>query len=215
MRLLAIVLVCGAMSGSAQAGVFHKAGLVIRRDVLRTRANVAVFAGRAFGLAEMAAPKLTARLVKVRSYQEPVVDPASAGSPLDSKLWRGSRVDDVGLASLKARGFTAVVGLTAERDIDKDARKIGIAHKRIPILDNSTPTIAQVKDFLAYVKAQKGKVYVHCEAGVGRTGIMVAAYRIGVEHWDVGRALAEAREHGLKLRNQVEFIRSLGDALKS
>jgi protein tyrosine phosphatase (PTP) superfamily phosphohydrolase (DUF442 family) len=201
--LLVLALSIGPIA-IAQASGLLRAKQVVRRDLLRTRAAIAVGAGKAIGWLEMDRKLGPIRIpglkFKVRSYQEPV----------SNRLWRGSRVDDAGLADLKGRGFAAVIGLTAERDIDADAHKIGLAHKRIAIEDNHVPTMAQVHEFLDYVRAQDGPVYVHCEAGVGRTGIMVAAYRIAVQGWGVGRAVVEARQRGLVLRNQVEFIRQLG-----
>jgi protein tyrosine/serine phosphatase len=54
---------------------------------------------------------------------------------------------------------------------------------------------------------------VHCEAGVGRTGIMVASYRMAVQGWSTGHAVAEARRYGLRMREQIEYIRGLGREL--
>ncbi|MEO6950718.1 MAG: dual specificity protein phosphatase family protein [Polyangia bacterium] len=184
----------------AHAGFMHKAKRVLQRDTLRTRAAVVGIAMKAVGYAELAGVR-----IPVKPYQAQVTP----------TLWRGSRVDHVGLADLKRRGFSAVVGLTAERDLDAQARAVGLSHMRIPIIDNHNPTLVQVKTFLDFMKTQqkKGAVYVHCEAGIGRTGIMVAAYRMKFEGWDTGRALVEARKYGLAERGQVLFIRELGKVI--
>ena len=184
----------------AHAGFMHKMERVIQRDTLRTKAAIGGAALKVVGYAELAGLR-----IPVKAYQAQVT-PA---------LWRGSRVDDVGLASLEQRGFSAVVGLTAERDLDVHAQAVGLSHLRIPIIDNHNPSLVQVKTFLDFVKTQqkKGPVYVHCEAGIGRTGIMVAAYRMKFDRWNTGRALVEARRYGLAERSQVLFIRRLGKVI--
>lgn len=201
MRSICLAFVCLALTATpAHAGFMHRMQRVVRRDTLRTKAALGGFAMKAVGYAELAGLR-----IPVKTYQAQVT-PA---------LWRGSRVDGRGLADLERRGFSAVVGLTAERDLDAQAAAVGLPHLRIPIIDNHNPTLVQVKTFLDFMRTQrnKGPVYVHCEAGIGRTGIMVAAYRMKFDRWNTGRALVEARRYGLAERSQVLFIRRLGKVI--
>ena len=57
----------------------------------------------------------------------------------------------------------------------------GFEHKKICVEDFSAPTLDQVDEFVAFVDskiAEGKKVLVHCFAGRGRTGTMLAAYLI-------------------------------------
>lgn len=130
-------------------------------------------------------------------------------------LWRGSRVDEADIAALAAKGFRGIVDLRRESNSDAESARIfGLAALRVPILDNDHPSIEQVKDFLAFVaKPEHQPVYVHCQAGKGRTGVMVAAYRMAVLGWTLEQALAEAESRGLKMPNQKAFLRELAGAI--
>src|SRR5262249_18062169 len=65
-----------------------------------------------------------------------------------------------------------------------EAKSLGLNAVNIPIVDNSVPTVAQMIVFLQYVtKKENRPAYVHCEAGVGRTGMAVAIYRMAVQGW--------------------------------
>jgi len=52
-------------------------------------------------------------------------------------------------------------------------------------------------------------ILIHCKAGVDRTGLLAAAYRIRVQRWSPQKALDEATSEGIDPssdRNLVEFI---------
>jgi len=134
-------------------------------------------------------------------------------SKVDANLTRGSRIDDPnGYSKLQQQGFKGIVDLTMEGTNDaKMAPQAGLNTLNVKILDNSAPTQAQMKQFLDFATDPKNQpCYVHCEAGKGRTGVATACYRMAVDGWPPDKALAEAKQFGLALPNQTEFIQQFG-----
>lgn len=176
-------------------------GNEVRKGMENVKDDFLNAGGAAIGYAEMAGLKYP---VKQYSFQ------------LSSGLTRGSRVDEAGMAKLKAQGFKGIVNLCAENNMDAGpAAKNGINALHIPIIDNTPPTDAEVKQFLDFATNPKNQpCYVHCEAGVGRTGVMSACYRMAVQGWSPGQALAEAKNFGCAMPDQQQFILNFGKELQ-
>ncbi len=84
----------------------------------------------------------------------------------------------------------------------------------IPIVDNGVPTPAQVVQFFEYLKDPDNlPAYVHCEQGVGRTGVMVACFRVGFNRWSPQDAKGEAQRFSNSMDMQLAFIEKFGGIL--
>ncbi len=135
---------------------------------------------------------------------------------------RGERPDAVKLAALVASGHRATINLCAEVD-GGDAPAIvaaGLAGvlrtSHVPITDMETPTIAQLVEVLDLLSGPGAELtYVHCEAGKGRTGVVIACYRMAVMGWDAADSIVEAANFGCSPPGQLAFIREFGDTLAS
>jgi protein-tyrosine phosphatase len=131
---------------------------------------------------------------------------------VDDKVWRGSHPKEATFEELAARGVTTVVDLRAEEWVDEDEkllRRVGITRFNIPLRDGQVPTEAQVQSFLRIIEHAPGKVYVHCMAGVGRTGAMVAAYLVATGQEDPGGALRRNLSVGPPSLEQLAFVADL------
>lgn len=123
-------------------------------------------------------------------------------------LTRGSRLAPDDYPRLKAQGYRSLIDLTAEGTLDHTCgRAAGFNLLNIKTLDNGTPTVAEMNRFVEFVSRPENQpAYVHCEAGIGRTGIAVACYRIAAQGWSADDAVAEARAHGMRLPGQIKFV---------
>jgi protein tyrosine phosphatase (PTP) superfamily phosphohydrolase (DUF442 family) len=105
------------------------------------------------------------------------------GVAVDDHVWRGAAPTAAGYRSLAAAGVTTVVDLRSdsERGAAVDVLdELGVESVRLPIRDGQLPTNEEIGRFLEVVADSDGTVFVHCGAGVGRTGAMAAAYLTAV-----------------------------------
>ncbi len=128
---------------------------------------------------------------------------------------RGERADAAKMKRLAAQGFTATINLCAE--LPKGDTPViataGLTGKmlthHVGIVDMNPPTVAQVMDYLETVTqlvAAGHRVYVHCEAGKSRTGVIIACHRMALMGWSAQDALTEAKNFGCSVPMQQAFI---------
>jgi len=114
-------------------------------------------------------------------------------------LYRGAQPAPDGFRVLKARGVGMVVNFRDDRrEIAAERRlveSLEIKYVSIPWNARDDPSTAQVVQFLDLVRANPNtKIFVHCRRGADRTGVMIAAYRIAVEHEPATEAVSEMRQ---------------------
>lgn len=106
-----------------------------------------------------------------------VIDGKLAGLPRPG-AYRSVEED---LDFLRDAGIGLLVSLTERRVDPAAARERGIEILRITIIDFTAPTLEQQREFVAAVDeslAQGRPAGVHCAAGIGRTGTMLATYLV-------------------------------------
>jgi len=135
---------------------------------------------------------------------------------VDGKLLRGAEPSGRHWREINDLGVRSVVSLQREEPSEApQASRFGMNTLHLSITDNTAPTMSQVKAFLDFAtQAQNQPVYVHCRAGKGRTGVMVAAYRMAVSGWSPAAAIGEAKAMGMRMPSQEQLLRDFADALR-
>ena len=126
---------------------------------------------------------------------------------ISEHLYRGAQPDADGLKNLKRLGVKLIVNLRMPGDGWKEeaaeATANGILYTNFPMSGTTAPSDEQVKQILALFEKFSDPIFVHCQHGCDRTGMIVACYRIQHDHWTSELALQEARHYGI---SSMEFL---------
>jgi atypical dual specificity phosphatase len=97
---------------------------------------------------------------------------------------------------LKERGFEFIISLEElDKEIESFIEEVGIKRFYFPVEDFSAPSIddlMRITDLL--LKLEGRKVLIHCYAGCGRTGTVLAAYMI---------------RKGMSAEEAISYVRSM------
>ncbi len=88
----------------------------------------------------------------------------------------GSFTPDDYVPIFKKFGVSLVVRLNKPQYEKQKFVKAGIKHLDLYFLDGSTPPDDIVEKFLEHAESEKGAIAIHCKAGLGRTGSLIALY---------------------------------------
>jgi len=130
-----------------------------------------------------------------------------AGTPLPGVFFE----QDYDLKALQRVGITHLISTTLKPVSTNNLNEFGIEGKAFPIEDMGTPTLDQAIEICRYIEKvifSGGIVAVHCRAGLGRTGTVLALYLIWKNN-DAISALEKVRSiepRWVQSELQVKFL---------
>lgn len=82
---------------------------------------------------------------------------------------------------LASMGVTGVVNMRHEYDYKDQFADAPLHYLHLPTIDNTAPTLEHLASGVEFIQrelAKGGKVYIHCQEGLGRGPTMAAAYLV-------------------------------------
>jgi len=150
-----------------------------------------------------------------------VIPGALAGMPMpfihpERRMNGGGKLEDYAddLLTLHSAGIRSVVSLLNLPYDESIYREAGFKFLCLPIPDGGAPTLEQASEFIRFVKIKQVNglaVAVHCEAGLGRTGTMLAVFLIslGQTAAEAIRRVREVEKSAIETERQIQFLENL------
>jgi protein tyrosine/serine phosphatase len=116
---------------------------------------------------------------------------------IDTGYYRGAQPVGTDYRDLAALGVKMVIDLTRDGRADEPGlvKAAGMQFVRIPLTTTERPSDDAVAQFLKLVNDPANQpVYVHCQGGRHRTGVMTAVYRMTQDGWTADQAYAEMKQ---------------------
>jgi len=115
------------------------------------------------------------------------------------------------LPALRQIGIGAIVSLLEDKTKSAIYERHGFEYLLLPAQDDFPPTFEQVEEFLEFAQHQKKHekgVAVHCRAGWGRTGTLLASYLIEQGHTadDAIKVVRQLQPFAIRSKEQEDFL---------
>ena len=136
-----------------------------------------------------------------------------------TNLYRGAQPTASGMTELKKMGIKTVLNL---RSFHSDTHLVSSGEFKLARL-HMKPWHAEDEDVVAFLKivgnTNNLPLFVHCQRGADRTGMICAMYRVVICGWTKDAAIQEMKEGGFYFnrdwKNLVEYIQNADvEALK-
>lgn len=117
-------------------------------------------------------------------------------------IMRGSQPSEKALCLLREYFLAkTILSFRAEKEHNQWEKeiveKLGMNFINIPMDGRREQGIEKIEQCLAVISNKANQpIFVHCQAGKDRTGMVFAAYRIKYNHWDFKDALQEMLAYG-------------------
>jgi protein tyrosine phosphatase (PTP) superfamily phosphohydrolase (DUF442 family) len=117
---------------------------------------------------------------------------------MDQNFYRGAQPAPDDYRSLAALGIKTIIDLRNDpTDYEKtDAEAAGLKYINIPMSGWKSPKESDLQAFLKLANdPETGVFYVHCKAGIHRTGVAGAVYRYTRYGWDYDKVYKEMKNY--------------------
>ncbi len=120
------------------------------------------------------------------------------------EIFRGAQPSEEGFNALAKMGVAIVINLRSDRDSEREqVTKLGMQYVAIPSRC-SHMNHDDIAKFLSILRENPDKkIFVHCQLGVDRAGMMIAAYRIAVQGWTAEESRREMEAFGFSKAHRM------------